>query len=153
MPSLTGGMFNGTLNNLSSTPRRRLADLVTPEDNDGRPNPDGSFVQSGATTIYREQGSRLIAVKFDVVGRDLASTVREAREKTAPLFQAPYRAEWSGEFQEMQEAEVRLLVAVALSLGADSDAALHGLPLDAGCPGRAVEHSWSFRWVAFGLCC
>jgi cobalt-zinc-cadmium resistance protein CzcA len=116
MPSLTGGMFNGTLNNLSGTPRRRLGDLVTPQDDDGRPNPNGSFVHSGATTIFREQGSRLIAVKFDVVGRDLASAVREAREKTAPLYKAPYHVEWSGEFQEMQEAEARLVIAVAFSL-------------------------------------
>jgi len=116
MPSLTGGMFNGTINNQANTPRRPLRDLVTPQDKNGHPNPDGSFVKSGASTIYREQGNRLIAVKFDVLGRDLGSTVGEAREKTAHLFQAPYRAEWSGEFHEMQEAELRLLAAASLSL-------------------------------------
>jgi cobalt-zinc-cadmium resistance protein CzcA len=116
MPSLTGGMFNGTINNLASTPRRPLRDLVTPFDKNGRPDPNGSFVQSGASTIYREQGNRLIAVKFDVLGRDLGSTVGEAREKTAQLFKAPYRAEWSGEFHEMQQAEIRLLAAASLSL-------------------------------------
>jgi len=30
---------------------------------------------------------------------------------------APYRAEWSGEFQEMQEANERLMVIIPLSLG------------------------------------
>jgi cobalt-zinc-cadmium resistance protein CzcA len=35
---------------------------------------------------------------------------------TQDLFKSPYRAEWSGEFQEMQEAEIRLVFAVALSL-------------------------------------
>ena len=84
MPSLTGSIFNGTLNNLSSTPRRRLEDLVTPQADNGHPNPNGSFVHSGATTIFREQGNRLIAVKFDVRGRDLASTVREAQRKRPP---------------------------------------------------------------------
>jgi heavy metal efflux system protein len=116
MPSLTGGMFNGTINNLSSTPRRPLRDLVTPLDKNGHPDPGGSFVKSGASTIYREEGSRLIAVKFNVLGRDLGSTVSEARESTAHLFQAPYRAAWTGEFHEMQEAEIRLVAAGGLSL-------------------------------------
>ncbi len=116
MPSLTGNMFNGTLNNLSNTPRRRIGDLVTPLGPDGKPDPKADFVRSGASTIYREQGNRLIAVKFGVRGRDLASAVKEAQAATQDLFHAPYRAEWSGEFQEMQEAEVRLLAAVALSL-------------------------------------
>ena len=116
MPSLTGNMFNGTINNLSSTPRRRIGDLVTPLGPDGRPDPNGDFMRSGASTIHREQGNRLIAVKFGVRGRDLASAVNAAREATKDLFKAPYRAEWSGEFQEMQEAEIRLLVAAALSL-------------------------------------
>ena len=116
MPSPTGNQFNGTLNNLSNTPRRRIGDLVTPLGPDGKPDPNGDFVRSGASTIYREQGNRLIAVKFGVRGRDLASAVNEAQETTADLFKAPYRAEWSGEFQEMQEAEIRLVFAVALSL-------------------------------------
>jgi heavy metal efflux system protein len=116
MPALTGGQNNGAVNNLSATPRRRIKDLVTPHDEQGHPNPDGGFVHSGASTIFREQGSRLIAVKFDVVGRDLASAVKEAQEKTASLWKAPYRVEWSGEFQEMQEAEIRLIAAVAVSL-------------------------------------
>jgi cobalt-zinc-cadmium resistance protein CzcA len=116
MPSLTGNMFNGTLNNLSNTPRRQIGDLVTPLGTDGKPDPDGEFVRSGASTIYREQGNRLIAVKFGVRGRDLASAVKEAQTATQDIFHAPYRAEWSGEFQEMQEAEIRLLFAVALSL-------------------------------------
>jgi cobalt-zinc-cadmium resistance protein CzcA len=116
MPSLTGNMFNGTLNNLSNSPRRRVGDLVTPLGPDGRPDPNGDFVRSGASTIHREQGNRLIAVKFGVRGRDLASAVKEAQEATADLFKAPYRAEWSGEFQEMQEAQIRLIAAIALSM-------------------------------------
>ena len=116
MPSPTGSQFNATFNNMSNTPRRRIGDLVTPLGHDGKPDPNGDFVRSGASTIYREQGNRLIAVKFGVRGRDLAGAVREAQQATADLFKAPYRAEWSGEFQEMQEAEMRLVLAVALSL-------------------------------------
>jgi len=116
MPSLTGSQYNASLNNLSSAPRRRLGDLLTPLDNNGRPDPHGSFLHNGASTIFREQGNRMIAVKFGVRDRDLGSAVAEARDKTASLFKAPYRAEWAGEFQEMREAELRLIAAGALSL-------------------------------------
>jgi cobalt-zinc-cadmium resistance protein CzcA len=66
--------------------------------------------------IYREQGNRMVAVKFGVRGRDLAGAVAEAQEKTEPLLPAPYRAVWSGEFEEMQKAERRLMFVVSLSL-------------------------------------
>src|SRR5205807_7388296 len=62
------------------------------------------------------QGKRLIAVKFSVRGRDLAGAVAEAKQKTASLFPPPYRAEWSGEFQEMEEAIQRLIPIFALSM-------------------------------------
>jgi cobalt-zinc-cadmium resistance protein CzcA len=66
--------------------------------------------------IYRERGRRLIAIKFSVRGRDLAGAVAEAQARTKPIIEAPYHAEWSGEFEEMEEAEQRLLVMVPLSL-------------------------------------
>ena len=116
MPALTGSTANANLNNISSSPRRRLGDLVTPRDAKGAADPRGQFVRPGASTIYREQGNRLIAVKFSVVGRDLAGAVAEAAAKVAPLFQPPYRTEWSGEFQEMQEAQKRLMFIIPLSL-------------------------------------
>ena len=75
----------------------RLRDLVSPVGKDGDPDPNGRFVRAGASTIYREQGNRLIAVKFSVKNRDLAGAVAEAQDKTKDLLQAPYRAEWSGE--------------------------------------------------------
>src|SRR5262249_45475940 len=100
---------------------RRLGDLVTPLDARGRPDEKGSFVRPGASTIYREQGQRLIAIKFSVSRegineRDLAGTVAEAKEAVAPLMEAPYRTEWSGEFQEMEEAEGRMANWFGLSL-------------------------------------
>jgi cobalt-zinc-cadmium resistance protein CzcA len=116
-PALTGSQWNANHNNLSSSPRRRLGDLVTPVREDGTLDPHGQFLRPGASMIYREQGKRLIAVKFSVRGRDLGSAVAEAKEKTAPLLHAPYRAEWSGEFQEMEEAEARLMFIIPLSLG------------------------------------
>ncbi|HVX11865.1 MAG TPA: efflux RND transporter permease subunit [Pirellulales bacterium] len=116
-PRFTGSEFGAAQTNLDRTPRRRLRDLVTPLDEKGQLDPDGRFIRSGASTIYREQGQRFIAIKFSVRGRDLAGAVAEAQEKSADLFEAPYRAEWSGEFQEMQEAEHRLLYIIPISLG------------------------------------
>ena len=116
IPALTGSLFGATLNNLSSAPRVPLEQLVTRVNPKGEPDRNGQFVRAGASTIYREQGQRLIAVKFGVRGRDLAGTVAEAQEKTAALLPPGYRAEWSGEFQEMEEAERRLLVVVSVAL-------------------------------------
>src|SRR5581483_12199325 len=47
--------------------------------------------------------------------RDLAGTVADAQRRINPLVRAPYRIEWCGEFQEMEEAEHRLLVVVGIS--------------------------------------
>jgi cobalt-zinc-cadmium resistance protein CzcA len=113
----TGNKFSAAFNDPTTIPRRRLGSLVTPLNAKGEQTPDGSFVRPGASTIYREQGNRLIAVKFSVRGRDLAGAVKEAQEMTAQLFQAPYRAEWSGEFEEMEAAERRLTWIIPLSLG------------------------------------
>jgi cobalt-zinc-cadmium resistance protein CzcA len=78
-PSLTGSTRDAAFNNLSRTPRRRLGGLVTPLNADGELDPaHGSFVQPGASTIYREEGHRLIAIKFGVHGRDLAGRARAA---------------------------------------------------------------------------
>jgi cobalt-zinc-cadmium resistance protein CzcA len=116
LPSIVGNLSGGNVNPISSTPRRKLRDLVTPMDEQGRPDPGGPYIRPGASTITREQGNRLIAVKFSVRGRDLAGAVAEAQRAVAPLIEAPYRTEWSGEFQEMQEAEARLMYVIPLSL-------------------------------------
>ncbi|HQR05929.1 MAG TPA: efflux RND transporter permease subunit [Gemmatales bacterium] len=98
-------------------PSRRLVDLVTPQPGQSaKPGDPLSYLRPGASTIYRESGQRLIAVKFGVRERDLASTVAEAKLKVEPMLKAPYRAEWSGEFQEMEEAEARLAKTFLVSL-------------------------------------
>ncbi|HJZ58326.1 MAG TPA: efflux RND transporter permease subunit, partial [Gemmataceae bacterium] len=109
-PSIFGSAFNATGNYIPGTPRRRLGELVTPS------GPDGSFVRTGASMIFREQGKRMIAVKFSVRGRDLAGAVDEARARTADVIPPPYRAEWSGEFEQMQASEGRLLLIIPLAL-------------------------------------
>ncbi len=114
-PSNVGALAN-TGNIISNTPRLRLRDLVTPVGEDGAPDSDGQFTRPGASMIYREQGKRLIAIKFSVRGRDLAGAVAEAQTKTKDIFKPPYRAVWSGEFEEMEDAEARLMIIVPLSL-------------------------------------
>ena len=114
--AVTGSRENMTYTNSGSVPRRRLRDLVTPLGESGELEPNGVFVHSGASTIYREKASRLIAVKFSVRGRDLAGAVAEAQQKTDQFFKTPYSTEWSGEFQEMQEAVHRLVIAASLAL-------------------------------------
>jgi cobalt-zinc-cadmium resistance protein CzcA len=110
------GSQTDTSNPISNTPRLRLRDLVSPVGKNGQPDPSGQYERAGASTIYREQGKRLIAVKFSVRNRDLAGAVAEAREKTKDVVRAPYRAVWSGEFEEMEDAEKRLMVIIPLSL-------------------------------------
>jgi len=117
VPPAVGGSLANTANPLSNTPRLRLRDLVSPVGEDGSVDPNGQFEKPGAAVIYREGAKRLIAVKFSVRGRDLASAVAEAREQTRHLFQPPYHAVWSGEFEQMQDAQTRLLWIVPLSLG------------------------------------
>jgi cobalt-zinc-cadmium resistance protein CzcA len=119
VPPARIGSVVDTTNPITSTPRLRLRDLVSPVGKDGHPNPNGSFERSGASTIYREQGRRLIAIKFSVLPdvRDLAGAVDEAKRKTKDLVKAPYSMVWSGEFEQMEAAERRMLLIIPLSLG------------------------------------
>ncbi len=124
-PELGGSKLN-TANPISNTPRLTLRDLVSPVGRNGAPDPRGTFERAGASTIYREQGKRMIAIKFNVRSyrdkdgqlrrRDLASAVAEAKDKTKDLVEKPYRAVWDGEFNEMEKAQKRLLLVIPLSL-------------------------------------
>ena len=76
----------------------------------------------GAAYIYRENNRRYIPIKFSVQGRDLASTIREAQSKVNdPKYGAQlpegYYIDWAGEFQQMEEANARLMWIVPLSIG------------------------------------
>jgi heavy metal efflux system protein len=117
-PPSTAGALARTDNPITQqAPRLRLRDLVSPVSDDGAPDPNGQFERAGASDIYRENGYRMIAIKFSVRGRDLGSAVAEARKMTKDIFHSPYRAVWSGEFEEMEDAEHRLMLIVPLSLG------------------------------------
>ncbi len=116
LPPLTGSSSNAPMNDLSRTPRRRLRDLLTPLGPDGRFDEHGSFLQRGASDICREQGERLIVVKFDIHDRDLAGAVAEAKKATKDLVHAPCRLSWGGEFQEMEQAESRMRIVIPLAV-------------------------------------
>lgn len=73
---------------------------------------------TGPAFIYRQGNSRYIAVGFSVRGRDLGSTIEEARAKVAASVKLPssYTLEWAGEFESQQRATARLAFIVPISL-------------------------------------
>lgn len=75
-------------------------------------------IQGGASRIYRENGRRYLALKFSVRGRDLGSTVNEARAKVRRVLRVPpgYSVEWGGEFESAQRAGRRLSIVIPLTV-------------------------------------
>ena len=90
--------------------------------------PDGSQVPlgqvatvktaEGASFIYREGLERYVPVRFAVRGRDLQSTVLDAKRTVAEQVKLPegVHLEWAGEYGELQEANRRLMVVVPFAL-------------------------------------
>ncbi len=89
--------------------------------NDFVPLRDVAHLQldTGASYIYHEGNERFIPVKFSVRGRDLGSTIAEARQRLREHVHLPvgYRMIWAGEFDEMQQAKARLEVILPIVLG------------------------------------
>jgi Cu/Ag efflux pump CusA len=79
---------------IKNTPRLRLRDLVSPLGKDGQPDPEGQFAQAGAAAIYRENGKRLISIRFRVDSPEATTVLADAKKKLAPLVTSPYQAEW-----------------------------------------------------------
>ena len=75
-------------------------------------------VRDDAYDIYREDGSRYVAIRFEVRGRDLGTTVKESIDKIAKNVQLPrgYHLEWSGEYDSEKRAEARLLLILPLTI-------------------------------------
>lgn len=72
----------------------------------------------GPAQISREAGKRRIVVGFNVSGRDVQSVVEEIQEKLEEKVKlAPgYYFTYGGQFENLQEASARLMVAVPVSL-------------------------------------
>ena len=117
MPTLTGSIFNAHHATTSTAPRRRLA---RPGDAGRRrrpARPERAVHPPGRLDDLPRAGQ---AVDRRQVQRARPRPGRRRGrgpgKKVDPLFKAPYRAEWSGEFRQMEEAEQRLMLIVPVSL-------------------------------------
>ena len=75
-------------------------------------------VRQGAARIGREAGSRMVAVKANLLGRDQGSFVDEAMTRVSAQVKLPtgYSITWGGQFENQQRAVKRLKVIVPLSI-------------------------------------
>ena len=75
-------------------------------------------VEDGAEEIYREGGSRFVAIKYSVRGRDLGSTVREAMDKVGKQVKLPpgYHLDWAGEYASQQRSSRRLMMVLPITI-------------------------------------
>jgi len=75
-------------------------------------------VQDGAEEIYREGGTRYVAIKYSVRGRDLGSTVREAIDKVNKEVKLPvgYHLDWAGEYESQQRSSRRLELVLPITI-------------------------------------
>ena len=71
-------------------------------------------VTQGYTYINREANQRRAVVRFDVRGRDLGSSIADAKKVVAETVHLPagYRLVWSGQFENQQRAVARLEIIV-----------------------------------------
>jgi cobalt-zinc-cadmium resistance protein CzcA len=74
--------------------------------------------RQGLASINREWGRRMVRVQVNVVGRDVASFVDEARERITREIELPtgYVIDWGGQFEHLERARVRLGIAVPTAL-------------------------------------
>lgn len=72
----------------------------------------------GPSIIYRDKHLRYGAIKFSVRGRDMGSTIQEARQKVGAQVKIPkgYTLEWAGDFENQERATDRLTKVVPISL-------------------------------------
>ena len=75
-------------------------------------------VVNGPTTIVREGNIRFLALKFNVEGRDMGSTVNDAIKAVSAKVKPPEGNYfiWGGEFENQQRATKRLQVVVPIAL-------------------------------------
>ncbi|WP_353120052.1 CusA/CzcA family heavy metal efflux RND transporter [Myroides odoratus] len=73
---------------------------------------------TGPAFIYREGNSRYIGIGFSIEGRDLGSTIAEAKAKVEKEVQLPAinKMEWAGEFESKERAAKQLILVVPVSL-------------------------------------
>jgi len=74
--------------------------------------------KTGPAFIYREGNSRYIGVGFSIEGRDLGSTIKEAKEVVAKDVVLPKEnyMVWAGEFESKERATKQLMTVIPISL-------------------------------------
>ncbi|WFB64923.1 CusA/CzcA family heavy metal efflux RND transporter [Sphingobacterium sp. WM] len=72
----------------------------------------------GPAQISREEGKRRIVIGFNVAGRDVQSVVEEIQQKLSSEVKLPsgYYFTYGGQFENLQMASARLMIAVPISL-------------------------------------
>ena len=72
----------------------------------------------GAEEIYREGGTRYVAIKYSVRNRDLGSTVEEAIAKVGHQVKLPpgYKLDWAGEYESQKRSTRRLLIVLPITI-------------------------------------
>jgi len=73
---------------------------------------------TGPAFIYRDGNSRYIGVGFNIEGRDLGSTIADAKKQIAADIKLPksYKVVWAGEFESKERATKQLMNVVPVSL-------------------------------------
>jgi len=72
----------------------------------------------GAKYITRETSKRRITIQCNVRGRDIGGFVAQAQQVVNNKIHLPpgYRLEWGGQFENMQRAQLRLMIVVPVAL-------------------------------------
>ena len=89
---------------------------------DGASVPLGQVAQvtteEGPSLIYREDQRRYVPIKFSVRGRDLTSTIAEAKKAIGASVTLPWgtHLEWAGEANELHETVRRLALVLPVTL-------------------------------------
>ncbi len=75
-------------------------------------------VEDGAEEIYREDGSRYVAIKYSVRDRDLGSTVEEAIRAVNQQVKLPpgYKLDWAGEYESQKRSSKRLAIVLPITI-------------------------------------
>src|SRR5690606_26113080 len=87
----------------------KIGDILIPTENGSKvPLREIATISyyTGPTFIYREGSSRYIAIGFSVEGRDLGSTIEEAKARVAEQVHIPeqHKVVWAGEFESKERA-------------------------------------------------
>jgi len=106
--------FEGGLDSVRALPLKSTSGQIVPMGDVAEVT-----LEQGPALVNRDKQSRRSVVEFNVRGRDVVSTVEEARAAVASEVKLPpgYRVDWGGQFQSYRAARARLAIVVPLVLG------------------------------------